>query len=52
MCGSVANASDTQAVYTANKSYRIQVRASSRPLINFIKWILQYYLEVILYICV
>ena len=34
----VAKASDTQAV-----------RASSGPLITFLKWVLQYYLEVILY---
>ena len=28
------------------------VRPSSGPLINFIKWVLKYYLEVILYNCV
>ena len=29
-----------------------RVRASSGPLINFIKWVLKYHLEVILYNCV
>ena len=48
MCGSVAKASDTQAVGHEPRS----VRASSGPLINFIKWVLKYYLEVILYTCV
>ena len=33
-------------------SSRTRVRASSGPLINFIKWVLEYYLEVILYNCV
>ena len=37
LCGSVAKASDTQAV---------------GPLINFIKWVSKYYLEVNLYNCV
>ena len=44
LCGSVAKASDT--------SSRTWVRSSSGPLINFIKWVLKYYLEVILYNCV
>ena len=34
------------------QSSRTRVRASSGPLINFIKWVLKYYLEVILYNCV
>ena len=38
-----------KASYTSN---RTQVRPSSGPLINFIKWVLKYYLEVILYNCV
>ena len=33
-------------------SSRTRVRPSSGPLINFIKWVLKYYLEVILYNCV
>ena len=48
MCGSVAKAFDTQAVGHG----RTRVRPSSGPLINFIKWVLKYYLEVILYNCV
>ena len=44
LCGSVDKASDT--------SSRTRVRPSSGPLINFIKWVLKYYLEVILYNCV
>ena len=32
-------------------SSRTRIRASSGPLINFIKWVLTYYLEVILYNC-
>ena len=34
------------------QSSRTLVRASSGPLINFIRWVLKYYLEVILYNCV
>ena len=41
-------ASDTQLCL----SRRTRVRASSGPLLNFIKWVLKYYLEVILYNCV
>ena len=41
----LAKASDTKAV-------RHDVQASSGPLINFIKWVLKYYLEVILCNCV
>ena len=33
-------------------SSRTRVRDLSGPLINFIKWVLKYYLEVILYNCV
>ena len=44
MCGSVVKASDTQAV-----GHGFDPRPS---LINFIKWVLKCYLEVILYNCV
>ena len=33
-------------------SSRARVRPLSGPLINFIKWVLKYYLEVILYNCI
>ena len=46
LCGSVAKASDIQAVG------HVLIRASSGPLINFIKLVLKYYLEVRLYNCV
>ena len=46
LCGSVAKASDTQAVGHGFHPRHIG------PLINFIKWVLKYYLEVILYNCV
>ena len=38
--------------YVRHTSSRTRVRPSSGPLINFIKWVLKYYLEVILYNCV
>ena len=39
-------------MYVRHTSSRTRVRPSSGPLINFIKWVLKYYLEVILYNCV
>ena len=44
----LVKASGTQAVYFC----KTRVRASSGPLINFIKWVFKYYLDVILYNCV
>ena len=44
-------ATDTQ-IGVRHTSSRTRVRPSSGPLINFIKWVLKYYLEVILYNCV